>query len=157
MTSRSPFALPPAGTKFRRIRKGETWQTYESSPRLPLGTYADGRLVLEIPAIPPSPNRYNGRHWSVYRKSRKAWAWWIAAAVSNACCGTLLWSRSRVSITRMSRRSLDPDNAVASTKCVIDGLRGAKVIENDTADHITLEVRQEISRIPRTVIEVTKL
>lgn len=120
--------------------------------------YTDGRLMLDIPALTPSPNTYNGRHWNHYRKLRKAWSWWIKAGVMKAACGALLWPRSRILVTRVSQRRLDPDNAVASLKCVIDGLRDAQVIENDTADHVQLApVSQQIGRPSRTLIEVIRL
>lgn len=121
------------------------------------GTYQEGLLRLEIPAIPPSPNTYNGRHWSHYRRLRKAWSWWVKTAVLQAGCGSLQWPRSRILVTRISQRRLDPDNAMAALKCVIDGLRDAKVIENDTAEHVEVPpVNQQIGRPSRTVIEITR-
>lgn len=113
---------------------------------------------MEIPALTPSPNTYNGRHWSAYRRHRKDWGWWVRAAVLQARCGALLWPRSRIQVTRTSQRRLDPDNAVSSLKVLIDGLRDAEVIVNDTADHVEIApVRQVIGRPSRTLIEVTKL
>jgi hypothetical protein len=61
-----------------------------------------------------------------------------------------------IRITARRVRLQDPDNAVV--KFIIDGLRKAGVIEDDTASHITLEVTQEkVSQFAKqgTLIEVT--
>ena len=122
------------------------------------GTYSPGVLTLDIPALTPSPNTYNGAHWSRYRRLRKQWAWWVRAAVLEARCGALLWPRSRIQVTRTSQRKLDPDNAVGSLKVAIDSLRDAQVIVDDTAEHVEIApVLQVIGRPSRTRIEVTKL
>jgi len=58
----------------------------------------------------------------------------------------------------MRSRLLDPDNAAASTKNLIDGLRHAKLLFDDTIHDIILQVEQEkVKHISqeRTVITIT--
>lgn len=64
-------------------------------------------------------------------------------------------SRCRVSIVSYRKRLIDPDNLCP--KHFIDSLRYLKIIEDDSAKHIVLEMRQEKSKTPRTEIEITPL
>jgi hypothetical protein len=50
---------------------------------------------------------------------------------------------SRVTITSYRRRLIDIDNLCGGSKFLIDALRYAKLIPDDSPEHITLEVRQE--------------
>lgn len=59
-------------------------------------------------------------------------------------------TRCRVSIVSYRRRLIDPDNLIP--KYFIDSLRYLKVIEDDSAKHIVLEVRQEKSKMEYTEI-----
>lgn len=69
------------------------------------------------------------------------------------------FAKAKVSIDRRSRGRLDPDNLVSSMKPVIDALRHAHVLVNDSADHIELTVTQSPTRrlSPRTLIEITQI
>lgn len=49
--------------------------------------------------------------------------------------------RTRVCVTRYARRLLDVDN-LGGAKLVIDQLRYAKLIQDDSPEHIDLELRQ---------------
>lgn len=51
--------------------------------------------------------------------------------------------RAHVRITIRRRRLLDPDNAYASVKDLLDGIRDAGLILDDSEERITLEVNQE--------------
>ena len=51
--------------------------------------------------------------------------------------------RAHVSIVRCSTRSLDPDNLRGSVKELIDCLRYARLITDDTEAAISLDVSQE--------------
>lgn len=51
-------------------------------------------------------------------------------------------ARVTVRIIRCSVGSLDPDNLTGSVKWIIDGLRAAGLIEDDTAAQINLDVSQ---------------
>lgn len=66
------------------------------------------------------------------------------------------YQRAQVTINRQSRGQLDPDNLVGSVKPVIDALRHAAILVNDSPDHIQLTVTQ--SRGPAlTRIEIQSL
>ena len=68
--------------------------------------------------------------------------------------------RARVSITVSRCRLLDPDNAVGGVKFLVDSLRYAGIIADDTTRAIELEVRQvKVSQKTKqgTMIEVTPL
>lgn len=51
--------------------------------------------------------------------------------------------RTRVRFTFRRVRLLDPDNAAAGVKDLLDGLRAASLVTDDTERAIALEVRQE--------------
>lgn len=114
-------------------------------------------IQLVVPAIPPSPNRWNGHHWSVYRKSRQLWNRHIGWALAEAGHTPQRWPRSRVRIVRQSARTLDKDNAYASCKPVIDALRSNWLILDDSPDHLELTVEQRVGRPSMTEITVEEL
>ncbi len=51
--------------------------------------------------------------------------------------------RRRLTITMTRPRRLDPDNAVAICKAIVDGVREAGALWNDSAPHCEVAVRQE--------------
>jgi len=52
-------------------------------------------------------------------------------------------ARVAVCVTRRSTRSLDPDNLVGSVKALLDCLRYAGIIGDDSSEEIELTVLQE--------------
>lgn len=65
--------------------------------------------------------------------------------------------KAHVRFTIRRRRLLDPDNAYASIKDLLDGLRDAGLILDDSEKRITLEVNQEKSsngHQEETIIEI---
>lgn len=112
-------------------------------------------MILEIPRVPCSPNDLLGRHWRFRSKNQSAWrdeVWYALCQAGYARLRVPL-PKARVSIERISRHFLDPDNLVGSIKPILDGLRYAKVIENDTPEHIELYVTQSRGK-PLTKIYV---
>ena len=66
-------------------------------------------------------------------------------------------SRRVVRITSVRNRLLDPDNLVGGCKYIIDALRKAKVIKDDTEKDICLEVYQvkvKTRKEEKTIIKV---
>lgn len=63
--------------------------------------------------------------------------------------------RCRVSIVSFRRRGVDPDNLCC--KWVVDALRYSGIIQDDTAKHIELQVRQEKSETEYTEVTVEQL
>ena len=110
-------------------------------------------MILEIPRIPESPNEVRRFHWRYRYRHDSLWReiWYAVRAA-----GPLPepYTKARVQIERRSRGRLDPDNLVACMKPVIDALRHANVLADDTEDHIRLTVTQSYG-LPRTRIEVT--
>jgi Holliday junction resolvase RusA-like endonuclease len=116
-------------------------------------------LTLEIPRIPESPNDLRRFHWRHRHRHDKLWKDEIRYAVLQSRPRDIPFARARVSIERRSVGRLDPDNLVSAMKPVIDALRHAGVIENDTDAHIELVVTQCQTRSlpPRTLIEIRPL
>lgn len=101
-------------------------------------------MILEIPRVPCSPNDLLGRHWRYRSKNQNAWRDEVYYALMQSGNARLRvpFAKARVSIERISRGLLDPDNLVGSIKPVLDGLRYAKVIKDDSPEHIELTVTQ---------------
>ena len=94
------------------------------------GTYSVRR-------VPDSP--LNSRiHWGERYRWTKAWkeevGWTLKAARVNKP------AFSKVVITLFTLRPMDEDNAVASVKPVIDGMKGI-AIEDDDPQHLSLSVQ----------------
>ena len=99
-------------------------------------------IELLIDEATPSLNQMLRRHWSVDAKLKKRWR----QLVMVAACGKMpkaAMTRARITITRLSPRMLDSDNATGGTKHLIDGLRWCGVIADDTPEHVELIVKQE--------------
>lgn len=123
-------------------------------------------VVLEIDEPTPSVNRLHGRHWSSKLKMRKRWAWLVRSALCEARRGagpgdplltTGLWplKRATVRVIRHGPRILDPDNAIAGCKWLIDQLVTEGLIVDDAAKYLTLlPVEQHVGKPYRTVVEI---
>lgn len=98
-------------------------------------------LMIEIVRVPPSPNYLLGKHWRFRHRNTDVWKEEVAWAVFGKA-PQRPYLKARVTIERRSRGQLDPDNLVASVKPVIDALRYARVLLDDTADHLELKVTQ---------------
>lgn len=88
----------------------------------------------------PSPNTYLWAHWRRYKAIKDRWALLVRAA---GIPPVAAFPRAKVGIMRYGKALLDPDNLVASAKPALDSLRLMGYLEDDTAAHITLDVRQE--------------
>jgi hypothetical protein len=66
-------------------------------------------------------------------------------------------ARSRVRITSKRARLLDADNLIGGGKFLLDAIRQCRLIEDDSTEHIILEMRQEKvahRKDEETVIEI---
>lgn len=118
-------------------------------------------MILTIPAIPLSLNQLptdrRGKrtaHWSGKRKERLAWNLLVRSQLpeppkSPSC-------KMRVKITLCHSRLYDADNAYGSVKPVVDALRDWKLVVNDTAEWLDLEVLQSKCphKLRHTIIEI---
>lgn len=116
-------------------------------------------VTLEIDEPTPSRNRTHGAHWSRNHQMRKRWAWLVRAAVSAARSrGVLLPVRPRHAVVRVIRhgaRLLDPDNATAGCKWLLDSLVTEGLLIDDKPEHLTLPpVEQHIGKPYRTIVEI---
>ena len=110
-------------------------------------------IVLEIPRVPSSPNYLRGKHLRVRHRETKLWRDEVFYAVKQASLIPAPYLRAKVAIERRSKGVLDPDNLYGCVKPVIDGLRYAGVLVDDSSDHIKLTVTQSRGT-PLTRIEV---
>lgn len=113
-------------------------------------------ITLEIPRVPESPNDLRRFHWRHRHRHDKLWKDEVWYAVLRIKPPDVPLARAKVTIDRRSRGEMDPDNLVACVKPVVDALRHARVILNDTPAHIQLIVTQSRG-VPRTRIEVEPL
>lgn len=113
-------------------------------------------IILEIPRVPSSPNYLRGKHWRVRWRETKLWNEEVGLAILQARHQDPPYPLAQVTIDRRSRGELDPDNLVGSVKPVIDALRHAAILVNDSPDHIKLTITQSRGD-PLTRIEIQPL
>lgn len=116
-------------------------------------------ITLEIPRIPESPNDLRRFHWRHRYRHDQLWKDEVRYAVLQSKPLNIPFAKAKISIDRRSRGRLDPDNLVSAMKPVIDALRHAGVIQNDTTDHIELHITQSSGHrlAARTLIEITPI
>lgn len=118
-------------------------------------------ITLDIPRIPASPNQLLGAHWRHRHRNSQTWQdeIWFALHQAGYSTQRTPYARARVTIDRRSRGELDPDNLVGSVKPVIDALRYAHVLVDDSPKHLELVVTQlRDHRVPpRTLITIQAL
>ena len=110
-------------------------------------------MIIEIPRVPSSPNYLRGKHWRVRHRETKLWRDEVFYAVKQAALIPAPYPKAKVEIERRSRGVLDPDNLYGCVKPVIDGLRYAGVLVDDSPAHIELTVTQSRGE-PLTRIEI---
>lgn len=111
-------------------------------------------MRLVIPHIPASPNRWNGKHWSVYRRSRKLWDRLVWGAMAQVGAKAERLPKATVRIVRQASRKLDKDNLYGACKPVVDALKANWLILDDSPEHIELTVAQRVGRPSLTEITV---
>lgn len=101
--------------------------------------------------VPHSPNRLNSMHWGERDRWKKAWQeevwarWQEAKPKYTEILKLLPYKRATLEVSLFSVRPQDEDNAMASLKPIIDGLRYAGLIVDD--DPARLRVKP-ITTIP---------
>ncbi|HWE64785.1 MAG TPA: hypothetical protein VHB98_23985 [Chloroflexota bacterium] len=114
-------------------------------------------IVITLPGHPPSPNRpgHPLTRWRRTAPLRDAVAW-LARAQRPA----VPFQRAHVCITLVRKgrsQPMDPDNAVAACKPLIDGLRIGGVLVDDSPAHIALDVCQEVGSRRETRITILSI
>ena len=115
-------------------------------------------IHLTIDKPTESPNELLRMHWSKRRKLQKDYDNRVLLAISQteyAIKYAEEGEKRDVTILRWGRNLLDPDNLVGSVKMLIDSLRHARLLWDDTPACMELDVRQKIDRKrPRTEIYI---
>ena len=117
-------------------------------------------LTITIPEIPPSNNKYMGKNKShfIYHKDKEHWQELIYWAAFGREKQDPL-QRARVTLTYHFKTKVrrDPDNY--SGKFILDGLKAAGVIADDSFSNVELVIMagEPDSKNPRTVILVDEL
>ena len=108
--------------------------------------------------VPISLNRMLRQHWAVRRRYNQRWYNAVAYTVllEHGPLIEPVTDRRRLSIWLHRKRLLDPDNATASVKPIVDAMCRTGLIVDDSEKYIHLEVVQVTDKPEKTVIEVWK-
>jgi len=117
-------------------------------------------LKLVIPDIPPSNNKFMGRNARgfhfVYQEEKQKWEWLVRAAVRQKPKKPFKKAMVRITYFFPDKRRRDPDNY--SGKFLLDGIKKAGLIEDDSFSNIRLELHgQHDKENPRTEIEIEEV
>lgn len=117
-------------------------------------------MRITIKGVPPSLNQFAGREntWD-YRNAKARWThavWATALSCKERPKEPYQFADVEVMYYFPDRRRHDPDNY--SGKFLWDGLTKARVIADDSFDHIRLHIAGDVDkREPRTVITVREV
>lgn len=92
------------------------------------------RLEMDIPRLPKLLNELLRGHWRV--KHAHAIHWKSLVKTECLCWRGQPAERARITATRYSSVEPDHDNLTGSFKCLIDGLKEARVIVDDKRTHV---------------------
>ena len=115
-------------------------------------------LTIALPYLPPKEFNPNSRvHWSQrYRAGQKVKDDVMALVLEQGWQGDAL-EKAKVKITWTfpDKRRRDLDNLLSATKPCLDSLVLAGVIQDDSMNHITLELAWQQGKKAETMIEVS--
>jgi hypothetical protein len=114
------------------------------------------KLTFEIPGLPrmTNPSGKSNSHWVRYNEAKK-WKAMVGLIVASKRPPTPL-EKAKLTLTRFSSVSPDPDGLVSGFKHVIDGLREAGVLANDRYSNIGMpDYRWEKAKQKQGKIKVT--
>jgi len=114
-------------------------------------------IEIIIPRIVPTLNRLLRMHWSARRSIQREWndALWVERLQRQKLA---IWplSKAWVHVYRQGPKKLDIDNLHGAAKIVVDALKHAQIIQDDSPDHIELVVSQALGS-PQTIIRLEPL
>lgn len=117
-------------------------------------------MLIIVGGIPISPNKRPG-HWGAkYRHDAplKEAVAWQARAIRLHRTAALERAHVRVRFTRPGGGPpMDRDNAVATCKCLIDGLVEGGLLVDDNRDRVELEVVQERGARTESLLTITEV
>jgi len=115
------------------------------------------KMRFEIWRETPSANVFKRMHWAKVRIQRSIWAEEFLLCLRKRIT---LKPPVKIKITSYRSRLLDFDNLVGGTKLLVDGLRDAGVIEDDSPKKLIWELPEQFI-VPkderRTVIELEEI
>lgn len=92
-------------------------------------------IEIILTGLPEGPNVTKTWHWA--KKAKKVKQWRVMAAwMASKHRPKTPFSKIELSIIRFSSQPMDADNAIASCKPLIDGLKDAKIIVDDNPNVI---------------------
>ena len=117
-------------------------------------------IRITLPGVPPSLNKYAGReNTNEYRKDKRDWmdrVIWMVKANKGRPEAPFRKAKVEILYYFKDNRRHDPDNYCG--KFLMDGLREARVIEDDCFGKVTLHLDGAVDKeAPRTVITVTEV
>ena len=115
------------------------------------------RYIYTIPDIPPSLNKYAGREnvWA-YRADKKQWEALCAAYCRPKPSEPIKKCVVRITYFFRTKQRHDPDNY--SGKFILDGLREAGIIEDDSFSNVELHLCGSYDKEnPRTEIMIMEV
>lgn len=110
------------------------------------------RLIIDD--VPESLNKVLRMHWAKRKRYNDQWYVLIRAQVRPTRKKA---PKMKVVISQMRRRLLDKDNLYGSVKPIVDGMRYAGIIRDDTPEWIDLDVRQQVGKVKMTVIDIEQI
>jgi len=110
-------------------------------------------IVLDIPDVPPSPNRLRGVHWAKKKQIADYWKSLVRAEILPGHVDV----KQQVKVTLCHARLYDKDNAYASCKPVLDALKTWKLIVDDSEKWLVVDVEQKTCphKQRHTIIEIS--
>lgn len=115
------------------------------------------RYIYTVPDIPPSLNKYAGREnvWA-YRADKKQWEALCAVYCRPKPSETIKKCVVRITYFFRTRQRHDPDNY--NGKFILDGLREAGIIEDDSFKNVELQLCGAYDKEnPRTEIMIKEV
>jgi len=98
-------------------------------------------VKLTIPAVPPSLNKTQRMHWAKRKRMNDSWKLWVRGALPELYLKPFV--KMRCTVWLFHSRPYDKDNSFGAVKPVVDALRHWKLIYDDTAEYLDLDVQQE--------------
>lgn len=96
-------------------------------------------VVLEVPCLPPSPNKQRGQHWRRKQAISREVAWAVTAAWARSGRPAHYNRRASIVVTLMHPApQRDPDNAIASLKELIDALVEIGTLRGDSTSDLQI-------------------
>jgi Holliday junction resolvase RusA-like endonuclease len=111
-------------------------------------------VTIELPQPTPSLNQTRGEHWGRKTRRRNSYQRFLTMTTRQAHKSGP--ARRLVTITRFGPRELDTDNLIGGAKTLLDAMKRAGLIWDDSPEYVEVIYQQQRSsrKEARTVITV---